>query len=289
MPPPATIKEFWHREFRVRLLKDGHLHLAIAWTRQNTEVARAAGQTLDEAEAEIRAELNALSADFIDLPGAINLFRRVFPDGFGSPFYDHYEGDKRHAAAFMGTELPQDFVKSELDAGRHDAVAARARRAFSKSNLASPYEQMALGNALKDRKNLPVFARGLYDLIYGEFDVGLQRLVALLKPYNAAKWPILTYWPFFRFPDRHAFLKPEIVKVCAYRLGRELDYDPTPNPRSYRSFTDLVEYLRDGLKVLRPRDNIDLQTFMYVVGTEGYVAAAIEYRKRWESSIHPLP
>jgi len=288
MPPPATIKEFWHREFRVRLLKDGHLHLAIAWTRQKTEVARVTAKTLEDAEAEIRAELNVRSADFIDLPAAINLFRRVFPDGFGSPFYAHYEGYKRDAAAFMTTELPQHIVESEIDAGRHD-VAARARRAFSKSNLTSPFEQMALGNSLKDRKNLPVFASGLYELLYGRLDVGLQRLVALLKPYNAAKWPILTYWPFFRFPDRHAFLKPDIVKVCAYRLGRELDYDPTPNPRSYTSFMELVEYLRDGIRVLRPRDNIDVQTFMYVVGTEGYVAAAIDDRKRWESSADPPP
>jgi hypothetical protein len=204
MRPPSTIREFWHREFRVRLLKDGHGHLAIAWNRQNTKVARVASETLEDAEAEIRAELNARSADFIDLPGAINLFHRAFPDGFGSPFYEHYEGYKNRAAAFMRMGLPQDFVKSELDAGRHDAVAMRARRAFSKSNLTSPYEQMALGNALKDRKNLPVFARGLYELLYNEFDVGLQRLVALLKPYNAAKWPVLTYWPFFRFPDRHA-------------------------------------------------------------------------------------
>jgi hypothetical protein len=92
----------------------------------------------------------------------------------------------------------------------------------------------------------------------------------------------------FSIPGPARILKPEIVKVCAYRLDRELDYDPTPNPRSYRSFIDLVAYLRDGIKVLRPRDNIDLQTFMYVVGTEGYVAAAIEDRRRWESSTnHP--
>jgi len=289
MPPPATIKEFWHREFRVRLLTDGHVYLAIAWTRQNAEVARVAGETLEDAEGEIRAELNARSADFIDLPGAINLFHRVFPDGFGSAFYEHYEGYKSAAAAFMRRELAQDFMKSEIDAGRHDEVAALARRAFSKSNLASPYEQMALGNALKDGKNQPSFVRGLYELLYGEFDLGLQRLVPLLKPYNAAKWPVLTYWPFFRFPDRHAFLKPDIVNVCAYRLGHELDYDPTPNTRSYRSFLGLVEYVRDGIQVLRPRDNIDLQTFMYVVGTEGYVAAAIEDRKRWESSTSPPP
>jgi hypothetical protein len=287
MPPPATIKEFWYHEFEVRLLKDGRSYLVIAWDRQNREVARTAGETLEDVEAEIRAELNARSADFIGLPGAINLFRRAFPDGFGSPFYEHYEGYKTDAAAFLKSELTQHLVKSEIDAGRHEVVATLARRAFSKSNLTSPYEQMALGNALKDRKNLPIFARGFFELLYGEFDAGLQRLATLLKPYNAAKWPILTYWPFFRFPDRHAFLKPEIAKTCAYRLGRDLDYDPTPNPRSYKSFLDLMAYMREGIQVLGPRDNIDLQTFMYVTGTEGYVAAAIEDRERWEASKNP--
>ena len=104
-------------------------------------------------------------------------------------------------------------------------------------------------------------------------------------PFDCAKWPIVTYYPFFRFPDRHMLLKPEIAQTCAYRLGYDLDYDPRPNIRSYRSLLGLVDEIRDGIASLGPRDNIDIQSLMYVVGTEGYVREAIEARKEYEARI----
>jgi hypothetical protein len=45
----------------------------------------------------------------------------------------------------------------------------------------------------------------------------------------------------------------------------------------------LVHYIRNGIRSLEPRDNIDVQTFMYVVGKEGYVAEAAADRKKYEA------
>jgi hypothetical protein len=33
-----------------------------------------------------------------------------------------------------------------------------------------------------------------------------------------------------------------------------------------------------------PRDNIDMQTFMYAVGKEGFVRESLAARKKWEES-----
>ncbi len=159
------------------------------------------------------------------------------------------------------------------------------RRAFSKTNLVSPFELMALGNHLKRPANLAPFVRSLHALLYGDvFDPALERTASLLDPSGAAKWPIVTYLPFLRWPDRHVFLKPEIAQQCAFRLGFELEYHPAPNARTYRSFCGLVDTIREGIASFGTRDNIDMQTFMYVVGKEGFVREALAARKKWEES-----
>jgi hypothetical protein len=79
------------------------------------------------------------------------------------------------------------------------------------------------------------------------------------------------------------FLKPTIVQTCAERMGYDLHYEPLPNPETYRSLLGFTEFLRDGIAALEPKDNIDLQTFMYVVGKGGYVQHAVSDRERWEA------
>ena len=44
-----------------------------------------------------------------------------------------------------------------------------------------------------------------------------------------------------------------------------------------------MDEIRDGIASLGPRDNIDVQSLMYVVGKEGYVREAIEARKKYEA------
>ena len=41
--------------------------------------------------------------------------------------------------------------------------------------------------------------------------------------------------------------------------------------------------IRNGISVLEPRDNIDIQTFMYVAASDGYIAAVSKQRERWEA------
>ena len=44
----------------------------------------------------------------------------------------------------------------------------------------------------------------------------------------------------------------------------------------YKPDIDHAKFIADGISDLKPRDNIDVQSFMYVVGTDGYVREAIQ-------------
>jgi hypothetical protein len=75
-----------------------------------------------------------------------------------------------------------------------------------------------------------------------------------LHKYDNAKWPVATYLPFLWQPDRHMFLKPTVTKDFATRVGHRFasDYDSTLTINVVQS--------------LKPRDRIDIQSFIWVVG-----------------------
>jgi hypothetical protein len=281
MPTPMRLEEFWYREFHVVLARIGNQVRAIARDREGNQVEDVADETTDEAKAEIKRRLNHLSQNFVTVEGAINLFRKAFPGGFESEFYQYYEREyKNRSARFMSEKLAEDKIDELLARGEFETIGSLARRAFN--NLCSKHELIELSNALKVKRLAKPFAELLRELLYGDFDQSLENLAHLLKPHDAAKWPILTFWPFFRFPDRHMFLKPTIAQDCAERMGFDLHYETLPNRRTYRSLLEFTQFLREGIAELEPKDNIDLQTFTYAVGQEGYIRKAIKKREERE-------
>ena len=47
-------------------------------------------------------------------------------------------------------------------------------------------------------------------------------MVQLAKPHDAASWTVATYLPFLWRPETHMFLKPEVTKDFAERVGHGL-------------------------------------------------------------------
>jgi hypothetical protein len=64
------------------------------------------------------------------------------------------------------------------------------------------------------------------------------------------------------------FLKPTVTADFADRVGHEFHhrYNPEPNPDTYTSLLDLVATTRKAILSLEPRDNLDIQSFIWVVG-----------------------
>ena len=54
-----------------------------------------------------------------------------------------------------------------------------------------------------------------------------------LKHHESAKWTVVTYLPFLWRPETHMFLKPEVTKDFAARVGHRFasDYEPVPISR----------------------------------------------------------
>lgn len=107
-------------------------------------------------------------------------------------------------------------------------------------------------------------------------DRELAELESVLRPYDCARWTVVTYLPFLWRPDAHMFLKPEITKDFASRVGHSFahDYEPKLAMRVYDSLLDLTAQTESELKELHPRDRIDVQSFIWVIGEYSIKAGA---------------
>jgi hypothetical protein len=64
------------------------------------------------------------------------------------------------------------------------------------------------------------------------------------------------------------FLKPTVTADFADRVGHDFHhrYEAEPNEDTYLALLDLVTATRMAITSLEPRDNLDIQSFIWVVG-----------------------
>jgi hypothetical protein len=83
-------------------------------------------------------------------------------------------------------------------------------------------------------------------------------------------WPLATVFGFIAQPRRHFFFKPSVTREAARRLGVELMYSTRPSWPVYKQLLNFVAEVRRETSDLRPRDMIDMQSFLWVQGSDEY-------------------
>jgi hypothetical protein len=205
-------------------------------------------------------------------------FLRFFPAAFRDETYLDWERNYKWRAHEQWMEaLNRAEHRRLLDEERFADVAARAVAIESRTNLLFSFEKMALRDAVKTAAGARAFALGLYDLLYepGQIATKFERwrdVVAELprRQTRVLTWPVLTVFPFIAQPDEHFFLKPNVTRLAAREYGFELQYQSRPTWATYSSVLRFAETVRRDLRDLRPRDMIDIQSFIWVQGSDEY-------------------
>jgi hypothetical protein len=83
-------------------------------------------------------------------------------------------------------------------------------------------------------------------------------------------WPLVTVFGFIAKPGEHIFLKPNVTRAAAREYEFELNYASSPSWETYERLLELAALVRRDLWDLRPRDMIDVQSFLWVQGSEEY-------------------
>jgi hypothetical protein len=203
------------------------------------------------------ARLNPL---FIGYSSARARFFSFFKDGFGGDYPSGERDYKVAARDLLASTVPLDSVTSGKDFGE------RILAVYRKTNLLASFEQMRIQDLLRG-PDADAFVRHCADFASGDMKMALAALKKLLKPYDCAKWTIVTYLPFLWKPDAHIFLKPTVMKTFAERVGHRFAnvYTPDLDVKVYESLLDLAREAQDETADLNPQDMIDIQSFIWTV------------------------
>lgn len=205
-------------------------------------------------------------------------FLKVFPKGFRDETYLAWERDYKWNAHLQWEEqLGREVFRSLLRKNQFSEIAARAVRIESRTNLLFSFEKMALRDAVKSTAGARTFSVGLWNLLYGSGDVRKRfeswvEAIASLprKQTRVLTWPLATVFGFLAQPETHFFLKPRVTQLAAEEYGYDFDYESRPSGAAYMRVLDMAAQIRLDLKDLRPRDMIDIQSFLWVQGSDEY-------------------
>lgn len=136
---------------------------------------------------------------------------------------------------------------------------------------------MALRDAVKSPQGAKAFARGLDDFVYGagntaaKFERWCETIAALpRKQTRVLTWPVVTVFGFIALPETHIFLKPNVTRIAARRYGYEFLYQSRPNWATYADLLEFAAVVRRDLRDMKPRDMMDIQSFLWVQGSDEY-------------------
>jgi len=207
-------------------------------------------------------------------------FLRIFPGGFRDETYLDWERDYKWETHERWEEaLAKAEFQRLLRAREFGEVAARAVRVEQRSrhSMIFSFEKMALRDAVKSDQGARAFAEGLYEFLHGSASLE-QRFKAWVETVGSLPrrqtrvltWPLVTVFGFIAQPDIHVFLKPNTTRAAAREYGYGLHYRSRPSWETYSSLLEFAAVVRRDLRDMRPRDMIDIQSFMWVQGSDEY-------------------
>ena len=241
-------------ELRV-VLKDGIFH-GLAGGKPLVQCANA-----DDAWNNLIEEAGKTNSNYFGFDGALARFLHWFPAGFQS-------------SAFLADERKYKIdAKVKLDATAPLENAAtgsgfgEAVWSVYQTNLLSPFEKMRVRDLLRSSA-ADEFIRAAARFALGEGKPALLEMERASKLHSCAKWTVVSYLPFLWRPGDHMFLKPEATTEFASRVGHRFaqEYQPGLNFAVYESLLDLASRTEKKLADLMPRDRIDVQSLIWVVG-----------------------
>ncbi|HSH89389.1 MAG TPA: hypothetical protein VK996_05360 [Ramlibacter sp.] len=234
--------------------------------------------------AKLHSPLTGARANNVNYLGAARSRRKFelfYPDGFYDETYTVAERSfKERAHLEWQHELGPVAFRKLLARGEFREIADIAVRIESRTNLLFSFEKMALRDAVKTAAGARLFATELYAFLWGRgsphrrFDDWVQAVAELpRKDARVLTWPLVTVFGFLARPDKHLFLKPRVTRKAALAYGFDFEYKPEPSWRVYHSLLTFAAIIRrdlDRKPGFKARDMIDIQSFIWVQGSEEY-------------------
>jgi hypothetical protein len=205
-------------------------------------------------------------------------FLYYFKKGYNDPKYIAWEREYKEAAHRQFQEqLNKSSFQSLIKEQQFESIAQMAVKIESRTNLLFSFEKMALRDAVKSLDGAKIFAIGLFDYLYSNKSLKerFETFVTVVeklprKQTRVLTWPLVTVFGFIANPKEHIFLKPKVTKIAANKYNFLFTYTSKPNWNTYQSLLQFAEQVRKDTLIYQPKDYIDLQSFIWAMGSEEY-------------------
>lgn len=224
----------------------------------------------------LKIKKSASGIKYQSLPQSIQYFLEQFPEGFYGEKFKEHEREYKDKAHFLAQEmLGKEAFSSLIEKADYTEITKRALKVVNATNLIFPNEKMALKDGLKSGTTKKEFCTVLFSLLFGneELEQRFTEFAKVLENIGAAKWTTATYFLFIMHPDKYMFIKPTITQYSSELCGFEVNYKPQLNWLTYKSVLSFSEYLFSEISELKPKDMIDVQSFMWCIAPGTYKSA----------------
>lgn len=188
-------------------------------------------------------------------------FFKHYPGGFSNPemiaLRKHHKLDKM-------VELAQESFQ-ERNFNHPDLIIDHMTRIITRSSLISRFEkpkfrEFAQSLSPMERQDL---AQGLDELLHGNEQTGFEILLAILRTWRRAKWPLMTVCQAYYWPQVEVFIKPTTTKgiIKTFEL-QDLQYDPTPSWNFYERYRAAINEMKTRVDPSLSPYNIAFTGFM---------------------------
>jgi MoxR-like ATPase len=206
----------------------------------------------------------------------VALVRRRYPgwDSFDhAPFVAEEIAPKEELVGRAGELLGEPALGKLIGQWQYDEVIRRLELIGRATSL--------LWNRVPRQGDLAILYRP--DLDRAEFALQMQRLLYgpgssperlqsfasySRRHYLPNRWPFPTLFLFLTHPESELFVQPQVARWFLRFMGLPDAYQPSPSAEVYATLRDQAELLGDALQRYRPRDMVDLQSFLWVCARE---------------------
>lgn len=204
------------------------------------------------------------------LPDSIAYFLKEYPGGFYGEKFLTQEREYKIAAHRLTRELLAKSDSHRLLSRDIDEFIQRALRVVNATNLIFPNEKMSLRDGLGEASHRRSFAQALFELLHGTqpLEHRFTKFAEVLGTIGAGKWTIASYFSFLYSPSDYVFLKPAVTQHAAQVCAFEIHYRSELNFRTYERVQAFARYLMESTAEIKPRDMIDIQSFMWCIAPE---------------------
>ena len=252
-----TIRQGTLGKHNLRLVqKDGHFYGLVDGQKCLD------GTDADDVWRRLHRDAGKADPKYFGYADARSRFRKFFPNGFHSEGFSSQERDHKLAASRkLAATAP--LAEALNGSGLGKAVLS----VFHATNMLSRFEKASIAGVLRGR-DADAFVQVAARFAVDATAATLSEIERVLRPHDCAKWTVATYLPFLWQPEAHMFLKPEATKDFAVRVGHPFAsiYRAQLELDVYLSLLDLADETSNELSDLDPRDWIDIQSFIWVVG-----------------------